>query len=227
MPTLRVALGQVNPTVGDLPGNSALIRDAAARAHEAGADLIVFPEMALTGYPVEDLSLRPSFQNASRAAMQQLAAGIAADGHGDLICLIGYLDHSDEADQEIGRPRGGAVNSAALVHAGSVLARYDKHFLPNYGVFDEARYFVPGNRALIVDIDDVRVCVAICEDLWREGGPTQWARDAHADLVAVLNASPYERQRSSQIATQTRTSPMSTIKARFPGTKYRASSNTP
>ena len=195
MPTLRVALGQVNPTVGDLPGNSALIREAAARAHEAGADLLVLPEMALTGYPVEDLSLRPSFQDASRAAMQRLSGEIAADGHGDLICLIGYLDHSDEADQEIGRPRGGAVNSAALVHSGSIVARYDKHFLPNYGVFDEARYFVPGNRALIVDIDDVRVCVAICEDLWRDGGPTEWAREARADLVAVLNASPYERMK--------------------------------
>lgn len=195
MRTLRIALGQVNPTVGDLDGNSALIRQAVTGARDAGADLVVLPEMVLTGYPVEDLSLRPSFQEASRAAMTELAADIASDGNGDLVCLVGYLDHSDEADLEIGRPRGAPLNSAALVHDGRVLARYDKHFLPNYGVFDEARYFVPGNSPLIVDIDQVRVCVAICEDLWRDGGPVEWARDAKADLVAVLNASPYERMK--------------------------------
>lgn len=195
MPTFRIALGQINPTVGDLPGNSALIREAADGAHRAGADMLLLPEMALTGYPVEDLSLRPSFQDASRTAMNELARAICDDGHGDLVCLVGYLDHSDEEDRAIGRPRGGPVNSAALVHSGRVVARYDKHFLPNYGVFDEARYFVPGARPLIVEIDDVRVCVAICEDLWRDGGPVEWARDAEADLIAVLNASPYERMK--------------------------------
>ncbi len=195
MSSLRIALGQVNPTVGDLDGNAALIREVAGRAHEAGADLLVLPEMVLTGYPVEDLSLRPSFQDASRAAMATLAEELRAAGHGDLLCLIGYLDHSDESDREIGRPRGGPVNSAALVHDGRILARYDKHFLPNYGVFDEARYFVPGTQPLIVDIGDTRVCVAICEDLWRTGGPVEWAREAKADVIAVLNASPYERMK--------------------------------
>jgi len=193
--SLRIALGQVNPTVGDLDGNAALICEVAGRAHEAGADLLVLPEMALTGYPVEDLSLRPSFQDASRAAMASLAEELRAAGHGDLPCLVGYLDHSDESDREIGRPRGGPVNSAALVHEGRVLARYDKHFLPNYGVFDEARYFVPGTRPLIVDIGYTRGCVAICEDLWRTGGPVEWARKAGADVIAVLNASPYERMK--------------------------------
>src|SRR6056297_2078285 len=195
MPSLRIALGQVNPTVGDLDGNAALIREAAKGAYEAGADLLILPEMVLTGYPVEDLSLRPSFQDASRAAMVALAADLNAAGHGDLPCLVGYLDHSDESDREIGRPRGGPVNSAALVQGGKILARYDKHFLPNYGVFDEARYFVPGTEPLIVDIGDTRVCVAICEDLWRTGGPVEWAREAHADVIAVLNASPYERMK--------------------------------
>jgi len=195
MPSLRIALGQVNPTVGDLDGNAALIREAAKGAYEAGADLLILPEMVLTGYPVEDLSLRPSFQDASRAAMVALASDLRAAGHGDLLCLVGYLDHSDESDREIGRPRGGPVNSAALVHGGKILARYDKHFLPNYGVFDEARYFVPGTQRLIVDIDGTRICVAICEDLWRDGGPVQWAREAQADVITVLNASPYERMK--------------------------------
>jgi len=193
--TLRVALGQLNPTVGDLKGNARLIRAAAEQARHAGAGLLVLPEMVLTGYPVEDLSLRPSFQQASRQAMVDLASDIEHDGNGDLVCLIGYLDHSDETNTSVGRPRGGPVNSAAVVYKGQILARYDKHFLPNYGVFDEARYFVPGSEPLIFDLDGTRVCVAICEDLWRDGGPVQWARDYEADLLAVLNASPYERMK--------------------------------
>jgi len=195
VPILRVALGQLNPRVGDLEANAAAIQQAAGRAHEAGADLLIVPEMAVTGYPVEDLSLRPSFQQASRTALMSLASDIADDGHGDLVCLIGYLDHSDETQQALGRPRGGPVNAAALVQGGRVLARYDKHFLPNYGVFDEARYFVPGEQPLIFELNESRICVAICEDLWRDGGPVQWAREADAGLIAVLNASPYERMK--------------------------------
>ena len=195
MPTLRIALGQLNPRVGDLEANAAAIREAAGRAHGAGADLLILPEMAVTGYPVEDLCLRPSFQQASREALTSLARDIAADGHGDLVCLVGYLDHSDETQRAVGRPRGGPVNSAALVHNGLVLARYDKHFLPNYGVFDEARYFVSGDQPLIFELNGSRICVAICEDLWRDGGPVTWAREADAGLIAVLNASPYERMK--------------------------------
>ena len=195
MTSLRVALGQINPIVGDLEGNARMIRKAADQATSLGATLLVMPEMALTGYPVEDLALRPSFQQASRSAMEQLATDIDNDGNGALVCLIGYLDHSDEASEAIGRPRGGPVNSAALVHSGAIVARYDKHFLPNYGVFDEARYFVPGREPLVFDLDDARICVAICEDLWRDGGPVEWARTSHSDVLAVLNASPYERMK--------------------------------
>ncbi|MCH1403368.1 MAG: NAD+ synthase [Candidatus Nanopelagicales bacterium] len=200
MNVLRIALGQVNPTVGDLEGNARLIRQAAADAAAGQADLLILPEMVLTGYPVEDLSLRPSFQQASRLAMSALARDIADDGFGDLVCLIGYLDHSDDDDDAdaVGRPRGGPVNSAALVHRGAALARYDKHFLPNYGVFDEARYFVPGESPLVFEMNGHRVCVAICEDLWRHGGPVQWAREFDADLLAVLNASPYERMKDDR-----------------------------
>ena len=198
MNVLRIALGQVNPTVGDLESNARLIRQAAAEASAEQADLLILPEMVLTGYPVEDLSLRPSFQQASRLAMSALALHIADDGFGDLTCLIGYLDHSDDDADTVGRPRGGPVNSAALVHRGAVLARYDKHFLPNYGVFDEARYFVPGETPLVFEMNGHRVCVAICEDLWRQGGPVQWAREFDADLLAVLNASPYERMKDDR-----------------------------
>jgi len=195
VPLLRVGLAQTNPTVGDLEANATGIRQAVHQARHFGARLVVFAEMALTGYPVEDLSLRPSFQRASRAAMTNLARDLKDEGSGDVVCLIGSLDHSDEAGSTLGRPRGGPVNAAALVHDGRILARYDKHFLPNYGVFDEARYFVPGSEALIFDINGMRVGVAICEDLWRDGGPVQWARDAQAAMIAVLNASPYERMK--------------------------------
>jgi len=195
VPLLRVGLAQTNPTVGDLEANATGIRQAVHQARHFGAQLVVFPEMALTGYPVEDLSLRPSFQRASRAAMTNLARDLKDEGSGDVVCLIGFLDHSDEASSTLGRPRGGPVNAAALVHDGGILARYDKHFLPNYGVFDEARYFVPGSEALIFDINGMRIGVAICEDLWRDGGPVHWARDAQAAMIAVLNASPYERMK--------------------------------
>jgi len=196
VPSVRVALAQVNPTVGDLAGNATLIRAAVAEAANRGARLVLLPEMVLTGYPVEDLALRPSFQQASREALDDLAGQLAADGHGSLTCLIGYLDHLDDAGSDrVGEPRRRPVNAAAVVRDGTVQARYLKHHLPNYGVFDEARYFVPGDTPVLLDVDGVRICLAICEDLWREGGPVQWARENDAQVLAVLNASPYEQDK--------------------------------
>jgi len=196
VPSLRIALAQVNPTVGDLAGNAALLRAAVAEAAAAGARLVVCPEMALTGYPVEDLALRPSFQDASRTAIEDLAAQIHADGHGDITCLIGYLDHLDDvASGQASEPRRRPVNAAAVVRQGVLQDRYVKHYLPNYGVFDETRYFVSGDRPLIIDVDGMSVSVAICEDLWRDGGPVAWTRDAGADVLAVLNASPFEQDK--------------------------------
>jgi NAD+ synthase (glutamine-hydrolysing) len=193
---IRVALAQVNPTVGDLAGNAALVRSSVADAASRGARLVVLPEMVLTGYPVEDLALRPSFQDASRAALHALAAELAADGHGEVTCLVGYLDYLDEGSRsETGRPRRAPVNAAAVLRRGRVEARYVKHHLPNYGVFDEARYFIPGDTPLVVTVDGVAVSVAVCEDLWQEGGPVEWTREAGAPLLAVLNASPYERDK--------------------------------
>jgi len=194
--TLRSALIQLNAVVGDLAGNSALVRAAVAEAAERGARLVVLPEMALTGYPVEDLALRPSFQDAARVATHRLASDLAADGHGEVTCLVGTLDYLDAVDGSItGRPRRAPVNAAAVIRGGRVEARYVKHHLPNYGVFDEARYFVSGRQPLVVDVDGIPVCVAICEDLWQEGGPVAWAREASAPILAVLNASPYEQDK--------------------------------
>jgi NAD+ synthase (glutamine-hydrolysing) len=196
VPTIRIALAQVNPTVGDLAGNSALVRAAAADAAGRGARLLVLPEMVLTGYPVEDLALRPSFQEAARASLRELARTLADDGHGDLTCLVGYLDFLDDVGTTVtGRPRRAPVNAAAVIRDGSVTARYVKHHLPNYGVFDEARYFVAGDEPLILDVDGVSISVAVCEDLWQEGGPVTWTREHGADVLAVLNASPYEQDK--------------------------------
>lgn len=193
---LRIGLAQVNPTVGDLAGNADLVLGAAAAAAAQGARLAVFPEMVLTGYPVEDLALRPSFQDASRQTVHELARRLASEGLADLACLVGYLDYLDEdLVTTTGRPRRAPVNAAALLRGGRVEGRYIKHHLPNYGVFDEARYFVPGDEPLTFDVDGVTIAVAICEDLWQEGGPVTWTRDAGCDVLAVLNASPYERDK--------------------------------
>ncbi|MER7332087.1 MULTISPECIES: NAD+ synthase [unclassified Micromonospora] len=193
MPTLRLALCQVNPTVGDLAGNAGLVRDWTRRAADAGAQLVAFPEMMLTGYPVEDLVFRRSFVAASKAALERLAADLAADGLGELPVLVGYLD-ADGPPQVSGdaEPGHGARNAAALLHRGGVVATYFKHHLPNYGVFDEDRYFVPGDALTVVRIGGVDVALTICEDLWQAGGPFAAARQAGVGLVLNINGSPYE-----------------------------------
>ncbi|MCP2325005.1 NAD+ synthase (glutamine-hydrolyzing) [Hamadaea flava] len=201
MPTLRIALAQVNSTVGDLTGNAATVRAFAARAHEAGAHLVAFPEMMLTGYPIEDLTFRESFVQASKAALAKLAEELAADGLGELAVVVGYLDADGPArlgaDSTV---RRGPRDSLALLHRGSVAATYDKHHLPNYGVFDEDRYFVPGDtltvvRAVWADGTAADIALSVCEDIWQPGGPFTAAGAAHAALVVNINASPYERNK--------------------------------
>ncbi|OKI77685.1 NAD+ synthase [Micromonospora sp. CB01531] len=193
MPTLRLALCQVNPTVGDLAGNADLIRVWTRKAADAGAQLTLFPELMLTGYPVEDLVFRRSFVAASQAALRQLAADLTADGLGDLPVVVGYLD-ADGPPQVSGdaQPGRGARNASALLHRGAIVATYFKHHLPNYGVFDEDRYFVPGNTLEVVRIGGVDVGLTICEDLWQAGGPFAVARQAGVGLVVNINGSPYE-----------------------------------
>ena len=178
---LRIALAQVNPTVGDLAANAALVRAKVATAQEAGAHIVVFPEMVLTGYPVEDLALRPSFQIASQGAIAELAAQLT----GEIVAIVGYLDQVDGAPQ----------NMVAVISGGAIKARYAKCHLPNYGVFDEFRNFVPGDKTLVVRIHGVDVGIAICEDLWIDGGITSQLAARKPGLVIVPNGSPYERNK--------------------------------
>ena len=191
MPQLRLALAQVNPCVGDLAGNAALLRQRVNDAADAGAHLVAFPEMVLTGYPVEDLALRASFVDASLATLEQLASDVAADGHAELPVVVGYLDRAAGDEEGDRRPQ----NCAAVLHEGKVVARYAKHHLPNYGVFDEYRLFTPGDDLTVVRVHGVDVAIAICEDIWQQGGPVAMTRDAGAELLLVLNGSPYEREK--------------------------------
>jgi NAD+ synthase (glutamine-hydrolysing) len=172
---LRAALAQINPTVGDLAGNAELIADSVKKAQDHGANLILFPEMIVTGYPVEDLALRPSFQAASIRAVQEIAASIT----GDIVAVVGYLDQ-------------GPKNAVAVIHEGKIRATYVKRHLPNYGVFDEFRNFVAGDQSLVVRIHGVDVAVAICEDIWHS---LDSIASRTPGLLVVPNGSPFERNK--------------------------------
>ena len=254
---LRIAMAQVNATVGDLEGNAGKIVDWTRRAAEQGARLIVFPEMMLTGYPVEDLALRASFVEASIGALRAVAKRLAAEGLGGVAVVTGYLDRQAGLAPRTGLPAGAPLDAAALLYNGRVVITTAKHHLPNYGVFDEYRYFVPGTSLPVfrmptgaagatgatggsgtvegagspraarsmggagtvrdaghadavwatgavgaagavgnagpVGEEAVDVAIAICEDLWQQGGPVAVTRQAGASLLVVPNASPYER----------------------------------
>ncbi|GAA3209683.1 NAD+ synthase [Nonomuraea helvata] len=194
MAQLRIALAQTNPTVGDLDSNADRLitwtRDAAAR----GAHLVVFTEMFLTGYPVEDLVLRTSFVDASIRTLEEVARRLEREGLGDLPVVVGYVDRAGLAPR-VGQPKGASLDAAALLHRGEVVTRTAKHHLPNYGVFDEYRYFVRGDRLPIFRLHGVDVAIAVCEDLWQEGGPVSVVGQAGAGLLVVPNASPYEKEK--------------------------------
>jgi NAD+ synthase (glutamine-hydrolysing) len=195
---LRIALAQVNATVGDLDGNAGLIIEWTRRAAERGARVVVFPEMVLTGYPVEDLALRASFVEASISTLHAVAGRLAAEGLGGVAVVAGYLDRRTDLAARTGLPAGAPLDAAALLYGGRVVITSAKHHLPNYGVFDEFRYFVPGNtlpvfRLPVTDGEQVDVAIAICEDLWQDGGPVAVCARAGASLLVVPNASPYER----------------------------------
>ncbi len=183
MPKLRLALAQVNPCVGDLAGNARIILEHCRAAHEEGADAVVLPEMVVTGYPIEDLALRESFQRAAERTVQEIAASLAEDGLGAMTVILGTL--GTNAD---GRP----VNQAVVLERGEVVARYAKHHLPNYGVFDERRIFAPGEQACVVEARGRRLGIVICEDIWQDGGPVSRMDDADVQVLVVLNGSPFE-----------------------------------
>ncbi|HET9967024.1 MAG TPA: NAD+ synthase [Streptosporangiaceae bacterium] len=198
MTMLRMALAQVNATVGDLDGNAGLIVEWTRRAAGRGARVVVFPEMMLTGYPVEDLALRASFVERSIATLRDVASRLAAEGLGGIAVVTGYLDRRADLAPRTGLPAGAPLDAAALLHSGRVVITSAKHHLPNYGVFDEFRYFVPGDtlpvfRLPVDGSENVEVAIAICEDLWQDGGPVAVCRHAGASLLVVPNASPYER----------------------------------
>ncbi|WP_127783385.1 NAD+ synthase [Rhodococcus sp. X156] len=185
MPQLRLALAQVNPCVGDLSGNTDLVLEWTRRAVQGGAHVVLLPEMVLTGYPVEDLALRRSFAAASRQALDALAGRLAEAGCGDACVVVGYLDHDDQ----------GARNCAAVLQDGVVQARYTKHHLPNYGVFDEFRYFAAGDDLPVLRVHGLDLGIVICEDIWQDHGPVAAYGEAGVDLLLCLNGSPYERSK--------------------------------
>jgi len=176
---VRIALAQLNTVVGDIEGNAARVTDALERAADAGADLTLVPELALTGYPPEDLLLRPELALASREALDAVAAGVR---HG--AALIGFVEWNGEC-----------YNSAALVADGRVQAVYHKRFLPNYGVFDEARYFAAGDAPLVVEVLGARVGVVICEDIWYPDPVFGDLAAAGVDLICAISASPFHQEK--------------------------------
>jgi NAD+ synthase (glutamine-hydrolysing) len=172
---LRVALAQINPTVGDVRGNASKISDQIARARDEGAALVVFPELALSGYPPEDLLLKTSFLDAARAALRELAARTQ-----DIVVVVGYPEQAEDV-----------YNTAAVLADGDVVASYRKMYLPNYGVFDEQRYFQAGAEAAIVEVNTVPIGISVCEDIWEPGPPARSEALAGAQVIVNLSASPY------------------------------------
>ena len=209
MPTIRVGLAQLNPVVGDLAGNVELVRRVMEEAEVAGCDLLALPELVVTGYPPEDLLLRPSFVRDNLAALQEV---VAASGR--CVTVLGFVDpgspppvdHRSEGEEH-GAERGPvppAIHNAAAVCAdGRLCGTYRKEVLPNYSVFDEQRYFVPGSGPLqLFDVAGVRVGVSICEDAWSDDGPIGRLGAGGAELVVNLNASPYNSGKAqSRLAT--------------------------
>jgi NAD+ synthase (glutamine-hydrolysing) len=181
---LRLAGAQIDPVVGDVDGNVERILGGYRDAAERGAHLVVFPELAVTGYPPEDLVFKPGFLAASRDGVERVAAAT-----GDAAAVVGFVDPT----------HAGPANAAAICRQGQVLAVYHKVLLPNYSVFDEERYFVPGNQVLLASFGTVEVAVTICEDLWFPWGPTATAAAAGAEVVVTLNGSPYRLGKAERL----------------------------
>ena len=179
MPTgqdlLKVALAQINPTVGDIPGNARKIAERISEARDQGAALVVFPELTLSGYPPEDLLLKTSFLEQVAAALQELAAQTRG-----IVALVGFPESADDV-----------YNAAAVLADGEVAAIYRKMYLPNYGVFDEQRYFQSGAEAGIFELNGVPIGITICEDIWEPGPPAMTEALAGAQVIVNLSASPY------------------------------------
>ena len=177
---VRVALAQMNQVVGDISGNSERVAAAMARARDEGAQILAVPELAVTGYPPEDLLLRKSFVQANVAAVEGLARQTS-----DVLTVIGFVEPAD----------GVLYNAAAICSGGEIRAVYRKHLLPNYGVFDERRYFAPGTEHVLIDTPDGVIGVCVCEDAWSPTGPLVSQGDAGAQLIVNINASPFHKNK--------------------------------
>ena len=191
---LRLALAQLNPVVGDINGNCQRAFAAIASAWRDGAHLVALPEMMVTGYPVEDLALRGDFRIASRAALEKLAQDLAEAQMGNVVVVMGYLDQSEHQNShlQLGVPVGAPENALAVIHQGKIVAKYVKRHLPNYGVFDEFRNFVPGNGTLVIRLHGIDIALAICEDIWQDGGVMPEIAARNPGLLLVINGSPFE-----------------------------------
>ena len=173
---MRIAIAQINPTVGDLKANSAKIIDFVEKAKAKDADLVCFPELSITGYPPEDLLLKEEFIKDNLSALNDIVKNI-----GDIICVVGFVDK-----------RGKDIfNAAACIHKKKLVGVYHKMLLPNYGVFDERRYFAEGENAKIFNVDGIKFGINICEDIWHKQGPLKKQAKAGAKLIININASPY------------------------------------
>jgi len=186
MPKVRLAMAQTNPTVGDIHNNIANCLQVVKAAAANGAQLVVFPEMSATGYPIEDLASRRSFIESSEAAIETFASQLSIDGYGEIAVVIGHPRLARNSRWAI------AHNSASVIRDGKIIGTYDKHHLPNYSVFDEYRVFVPGDNLLTFEHAGLRFSTLICEDIWQSGGPVAQLSTNATDVTLVLNGSPFE-----------------------------------
>ena len=184
MTQIRFALAQIDTCVGALDANADKVLAYARRAAAGHAQVVVFPEMTLTGYPIEDLALRGTFRRAARRKADELAKRLKEEGLDELFVVVGTVGDGPDG----GAPR----NRLVVLHKGVVWCGYDKHFLPNYGVFDEFRIFGRGERSVVLDVYGVRLGVAICEDIWQDGGPVAELAGQGIDTLVTINGSPYE-----------------------------------
>lgn len=198
MPRLRLAMAQTNPTVGDVRGNAERLMAFARDAHAHGADVFLSGELALTGYPIEDLALRDNFLESATQAASDFARWLDAEGLGDMVAIIG---HPEGPSKPTGvhsiEPPARAYNCVSVMHRGTVIGRYRKHHLPNYAVFDEFRTFLPGTENLILRLAGVDLGIVICEDLWRDEDPIASLSAYPLSALLVPNASPFERDKDA------------------------------
>ncbi|MFC0266113.1 NAD+ synthase [Alloscardovia macacae] len=195
---LSFALAQMNTNVGAIEQNKQTILSFARRAHDRGARVVVFPEMTLSGYPIEDLAFRATFRTAAEQAAEDIARSLQEEGCGDLFVVLGtvgtaHMERVEEGGAHDDRP----TNTLLVLHEGQILHTYDKQFLPNYGVFDEFRIFTPGHDTLTMEVDGYRLGFAICEDIWQDDGPAAQLASADLDVLVTINGSPFEEGKES------------------------------